>query len=120
MKLSARVRSRLRDHLDTMPAKPRQADVAEAVGMSQSWFSHYLHGRHEVDLDTLERLCTVLSVDLESLMRTNGAPESSLPPSVSEIATLFQALPAETQDTVRKLLRDLSRPKAQKRARRTR
>lgn len=88
--------------------------------MSQSWFSHYLHGRHEVDLDTLDRLCSVLSIDLESLVRSSGTPETTLPPAVSEIVTLFQALPAETQDTVRKLLRDLSRPKAQKRARRTR
>lgn len=120
MKLSARIRHRIRDHLDAMPAKPRQSSLAEAVGVTQSWVSHYLHGRHDIDLDTLEKLCDVLQLDLAALVKPDGQAKTTLRPELSELVALFQALAPDSQETVRQLLRELTRPAAQKRARSTR
>ena len=120
MRLSARVRHRLRDHLDRMPAKPTQQALAEAVGVTQSWISHYLHGRHEADLDTVEKLCQVLQLDLPSLVRPDGAAVTTLPAAVAEPVALLQALTPEAREMVLELLRELTRPAASKRARRTR
>lgn len=120
MRLSQRVRHRIRDHLDSLPAKPTQAALAETAGVTQSWISHYLHGRIDVDLDTLERLCQALQLDLSSLMGADSATRTTLPAQLAEPLALLQALTPAARETVLDLLREMTRPATKQRARRTR
>lgn len=117
MTLQSLVRHRLRQHLDGLPAKPTQASLADAIGVTQTWVSHYLHGRHDIDLDTLERLCNTLQLDLSTIVRRDGPVESTQPPELAEPVMLLQALPGDSRAVVIELLRELTRPTTQKRAR---
>jgi transcriptional regulator with XRE-family HTH domain len=116
--LSALVRARLRAYLESLPSRPTQAVIGEAIGRTQTWVSHYLSGRHEVDLDTLARLCAFLRVDLASLLTERGEIRHTVDPSLAEVLTLFESLTDEERETVRDILRVLARRPAAKRARR--
>lgn len=117
MDLQALVRRRFRQHLEALPARPTQAALAEAAGINQSGLSHYLAGRHEFDLNTIGRLAAALQLDLGSLVRADGEIKTTLAPPLAELVALYGALPADSQFTIISLLRELTRPTTQKRAR---
>lgn len=116
--LSALVRTRLRAYLDGLPSRPTQAAIGDAIGRTQTWVSHYLSGRHDVDLDTLARLCAFLRIDLASLLTERGELRHTVDPSLAELLTLFESVTPEERDTVLDVLRVLARRPAAKRARR--
>lgn len=116
--LSALVRNRLRTYLESLPSRPTQAAIGEAIDRTQTWVSHYLSGRHDVDLDTLARLCAFLRVDLASLLTERGELRHTVDPSLAELLTLFESLTRKERETVLDIVRVLARRPAEKRARR--
>lgn len=117
MKLSARIRARLREHLAAMPSRPTQQALADQMGATQSWVSHYLAGRHDADIDTLDRFAQAVQVDFASLVRPDGKPQSTLPREFAEPIVMLQAMTPEMRAHVIALMRELTRPSTQKRAR---
>lgn len=117
MRLSQRVRHRLRAYIDSLPAKPTQYALAERAGVTQSWVSHYLAGRHDADLDTLERFCIALQVDIASLMGPDGGARPSVPDEIAEPMALYQSLTPKGREVVLDLLRQMTRPATKQRAR---
>lgn len=115
--LSDHVRRRVRAHLDAMPARPTQAAIGRAVHRTQTWVSHYLSGRHDIDLDTLSKLCEFLQVDLPSLLQDEHT-RATLAPPYDEALTMLRALAQDERDTMIDVLRVLVRRPTAKRARR--
>lgn len=46
----------------------KQADIAKAIGITQSMISNYIYGRKMPALDTLSRLCTILDLDANEIL----------------------------------------------------
>jgi hypothetical protein len=117
--LSDLVRRRLAAHLEGMPARPTQSAIADALGVTQTWVSHYFRGRHDVDLDTLAKLADFLGVRLESLVADseNAKAVSAHPAGFGEVWTLLQSVTPAERDVVRDVLRVVARRPASKRAR---
>jgi len=114
--LSESIRAAIKNYLDMLPRKPTQASIGRAVQRTQTWVSHYLSGRHDIDLNTLSRLCLFLDIKVADLLADSVAPkaERSL---ASEASTLMQAISPEEQQAILDVLRALARKPAAKRAR---
>jgi transcriptional regulator with XRE-family HTH domain len=117
-KLSTLTRARIRTYLESLPSRPTQKAIGDAIGRTQTWVSHYLSGRHDVDLDTLSRLCAFLRVDLSALVADRGELRHTVDRSVAELLTLFDSLTEAERETVLEILRALARRPSAKRARR--
>jgi transcriptional regulator with XRE-family HTH domain len=116
-RLSALVRQRLRRHLDQLVARPTQKQLGDAIDRTQTWVSHYLSGRHDVDLDTLGHIAAFLDIDLGSLVTPDGDVRQQLPEPYAEAVTLLQAVTHEERDAVLDILRSLARKPSTRRAR---
>lgn len=114
MPLTSTIRRRLQDHLAAMPIKPRQIDIAAAVGKTQTWVSHYLAGRHDADLDTLDRLCQFFGLELWGLIQDRPAQPR---PELEELGTLYRSLSKPEQEALQGILRMMARPNRAQRAR---
>lgn len=54
---------RLREHWLSRGRKPSQAQLADALGVTQGAISHYLHGRNKMNFRTLVLLCREMEID---------------------------------------------------------
>ena len=116
--LSSLVRSRIQNALGSLPFRPTQSAIADALGVTQTWVSHYLRGRHEIDLDTLGKLCGYLGIRMGSLFEGGDVvPLSTLPAGMAETWTLLQSITDDERDAVRDILRIMARRPSAKRAR---
>lgn len=115
--VSNHVRASVRAHLQAMPARPPQAAIGRAINRTQTWVSHYLSGRHDIDIDTLSRLCDFLQLDLPSLLSgDDNRPRLDEP--YAEAVTLMQAVSPDERELIVDMLRALVRRPTGKRARR--
>lgn len=64
--------------------KMTQADLATAIGQSQSSITMYETGRREPDFETLEALADVFNVPLASLVSDDSVPHSSSDPLLND------------------------------------
>jgi phage repressor protein C with HTH and peptisase S24 domain len=69
---------RLRNHWEARGRNPSQAQLANALGITQGAVNHYLRGRNKISFKTLVLLCRELGID-PSAIRTD-LPEQQLPP----------------------------------------
>lgn len=116
--ISDLVRARLNAHLDALPTRPTQRSIGDAIGRTQTWVSHYLSGRHDCDLDTLAALAAFLNLDLSALVGPSGERlRTRLDPPLDELVMLFQSVPPDEREVILQLLRSLTRPIHQRRAR---
>lgn len=116
--LQALVRTRIKERLAALPARPTQYAIAEALGLGQTWVSHYLSGRHDIDLDKLAAFAAFLRVDPATLVKDGGAIKHTVAPDIAEALTLFQALSEKERGIILETMRALTRPVSEKRARR--
>ncbi|RGX57040.1 XRE family transcriptional regulator [Anaerotruncus sp. AF02-27] len=56
-----------------------QSDAAKRLGISYQAVSNYERGINRIDSDTLNKLCNIYSVSINSIL----SPESEVPPSAS-------------------------------------
>lgn len=120
--LDALVRRRLVACLDSITARPTQDAIGGQVGRTQTWVSHYLAGRIDADLDTLNRICDFIGIRLSTVIEEaiKGKTAAPKPPAAAEVQTLFAAITPEEQQIVIDVLATLARRPASKRARDTR
>lgn len=115
--LNSLVRTRIKQHIAAMPARPTQRAIADALGLTQTWVSHYMSGRHDIDLDKLAAFAAFLRVDPASLVKDGGELKHTVKPDVAEALTLFQALSSDEREIILLTMRALVRPQSEKRAR---
>lgn len=117
--VNAHVRARLRAHLEAMPARPTQSSIGRAIDRTQTWVSHYFSGRHNIDIDTLAKLCDFLQVSLTAVLASDDDAHTLTQP-YAEAVTLMQAVAPDERELILDMLRALVRRpvSARKRARR--
>lgn len=114
--LSAHVRQRIHEHLADLPVRPTQRAIGAAIRRTQTWVSHYLSGRHDIDLNTLGRLADFLGVTVPDLM-AGAQPRHDASPRLTEAITMLRSISDDEQDTVLDILRILARVPSTRRAR---
>ena len=80
---------------DRMRARARElgmsdAEVARRVGLTQQRYANYVADRHEPDLETFARICSVLHASTDSML---GEPAFVVPPP--NLSTALAALDGE-------------------------
>lgn len=117
--LDALVRRRLAAYLDSMTARPTQDAIGAQISRTQTWVSHYLAGRTDADLDTLNKICDFIGIRLSTVIEDalKGKTAAPRPPAAVEVQTLFAAITPDEQKIVINVLATLARRPAAKRSR---
>ena len=71
------------------------AEVARRVGLAQTRYANYVTDRHEPDLATFVRICSVLGASAADLLGRPAAPSDQVAALRSRISAATEALDAE-------------------------
>lgn len=117
--LDALVRRRLIAYLDAMTARPTQGAIGAQISRGQTWVSHYLAGRIDADLDTLNKICEFIGIRLSTVIdeALRGKTTAAKTPAAAQVQTLFASITPAEQQTVLDVLGTLARRPTNKRSR---
>lgn len=90
-----------------------QRDLAEALGMSQSFVSQLCNGRKNVTLNTLESICEALGISMADFFAKNKKSGWPFSASAYKIASSFDKLDSAQQTVIRELFQIFSTPTVQ-------
>lgn len=85
-----------------------QSELGEKLGLSQKAISKYVTGKSQPSLDTLERICSILDVNINSFFNLNKN-HSTQPQNKDELEILeyYQSLNARNKAIIKDLLKAL-------------
>lgn len=90
-----------------------QRDLAEALGMSQSFVSQLCNGRKNVTLNTLESICEALGISMADFFAQNKKSDWPFSASAYKVASSFDKLDSAQQAVIRDLLHIFRTPPTQ-------
>lgn len=85
-----------------------QSELGEKLGLSQKAISKYVTGKSLPSLDTLERICSVLDVNINAFFQLNQN-RSPQPQNKDELEVLeyYQSLNVKNKSIIKDLLKAL-------------
>lgn len=85
-----------------------QTELGEKLGLSQKAISKYVTGKSQPSLDTLERICSVLDVNINTFFQLNQN-HSTQPQNKDELEVLeyYQSLNVKNKSIIKDLLKAL-------------
>ncbi len=114
MDIRETIRRNLKYYLERSPYT--QAEIARMLGVSKTSVSKWMRGENSPNIELLEPLCELLSINITDVFEEHPEPEEMLAPDERQLVTDYREFNAEGKEKVREYVADLKdNPKYKKR-----